>query len=262
MLQLPRCIDAYDTVLMILLLTQRKQSLRTALACLCFSQAPPLDVAIEEFALDTFTAVAAQHQQPTAAQNGTNSSGSSATKLNRVRMDDVIAHICAHPEARCWLHYFSDPTDSVNASALAAAAVVPVTGLLECAKLQATLGLESMSRVSQCSWARDKVLKGEAATVTAHPSDAESVQALAATAEPQWQDAVRSLVPKESASTTAAEKQQTTDGAAGPVRCNVRTELQWVHGYSGSSALGCSAAAVRYTAQGSIVYAAGMKTLS
>eukprot|EP00953_Heterococcus_sp_UTEX-ZZ885_P025709 13952-Heterococcus_DN1.PRE.1 len=146
----------------------------------------------------------------------------------RVRMADVIAHCCAHAEARCWLYYFADPsepdsstTDStapsvVDTTTTSTADTTASTAAAAHAELQwqqQLLGLDALP--AQRSWRERMALEGESRFVAPVPPP---------TQEPAWVDTVRSLVPKDEA--RAGSKATSSSSSSG----TVYAELQWVSG--------------------------------
>jgi hypothetical protein len=179
-------------------------------------QEPPLDCDVEEFAMDAYTAAAAA-----AAAAATSAAAPGA----RVRMADVVAHCCAHAEARCWLYYFADPAepDSTTADstvtavdttiAAATAAAAASTPQAELQWQQQLLGLDALP--AQCSWRERMAQQGESLFVTPLPP---------LTQEPAWIDTVRSLVPKDEARGKANSSSSSSSGSSS----TVYAELQWV----------------------------------
>jgi hypothetical protein len=182
-------------------------------------QEPPLDCDVEEFAMDAYSAAAAAASATTAVAPGA-----------RVRMADVIAHCCAHAEARCWLYYFADPAELNSTATVSTATAATATTDTSTASATAStsnaatahaelqwqhqlLGLDALP--AQRSWRERMALDGESRFVTPVPPP---------TQEPAWVDTVRSLVPKDEA--RAGSKANSSSSSSG----TVYAELQWVSG--------------------------------
>jgi hypothetical protein len=184
-------------------------------------QEPPLDCDVEEFAMDAYSAAAAASASATSA----------VAPGARVRMADVVAHCCAHADARCWLYYFADPaelnstatvstataatatTDTSTASATANTSNA-ATAHAELQWQQQLLGLDALP--AQRSWRERMALEGESRVVAPVPPP---------TQEPAWVDTVRSLVPKDEVRGSSKANSSSSSSSG-----TVYAELQWVSG--------------------------------